>query len=150
MEWYNCWMEEDHEQRNVGSTTWKRQENGISLRAQREPVLLILTLAQWDWLWIFGLQSCKKNLHCFKLLSLWQFLKASTSGLPFPSPMNESEKWKWSRSVASDSSRPRGLQPTRLLHPWDFLGKSTGVGCHCLLWKESIGYFNCCWWFPLR
>ena len=21
----------------------------------------------------------------------------------------------------------------RLLHPWDFLGKSTGVGCHCLL-----------------
>ena len=25
------------------------------------------------------------------------------SGLPFPSPMNESEKWKWSRSVVSDS-----------------------------------------------
>ena len=23
--------------------------------------------------------------------------------------------------------------PTRLLHPWDFPGKSTGVGCHCLL-----------------
>ena len=33
----------------------------------------------------------------------------------------------------SDSSRPHGLQPTRLLHPWDFPGKSTGVGCHCLL-----------------
>ena len=32
----------------------------------------------------------------------------------------------------SDSSRPHGLQPTRLLHPWDFPGKSTGVGCHCL------------------
>ena len=29
--------------------------------------------------------------------------------------------------------RPHGLQPTRLLHPWDFPGKSTGVGCHCLL-----------------
>ena len=26
-----------------------------------------------------------------------------------------------------------GLQPTRLLCPWDFPGKSTGVGCHCLL-----------------
>ena len=25
------------------------------------------------------------------------------SGLPFPSPMNESEKWKWSRSAVSDS-----------------------------------------------
>ena len=33
----------------------------------------------------------------------------------------------------SDSWRPHGLQPTRLLHPWDFPGKSTGVGCHCLL-----------------
>ena len=29
---------------------------------------------------------------------------------------------------------PHGLQPTRLLRPWDFPGKSTGVGCHCLLW----------------
>ena len=24
-------------------------------------------------------------------------------------------------------------QPTRLLHPWDYPGKSTGVGCHCVL-----------------
>ena len=32
----------------------------------------------------------------------------------------------------SNSWRPHGLQPTRLLHPWDFPGKSTGVGCHCL------------------
>ena len=28
------------------------------------------------------------------------------SGLPFPSPMHESEKWKWSRPVVSDSSDP--------------------------------------------
>jgi len=41
------------------------------------------------------------------------------SGLPFLSPMHESEKWKWSRSVVSDPLRPHGLQPTRLLHPWD-------------------------------
>ena len=52
--------------------------------------------------------------------------------LPFPFPMHESEKSKSSRSVVSDSSRPHGLQPTRLLRPWDFPGKSTGVGCHCL------------------
>ena len=60
------------------------------------------------------------------------------SGLPFPSPIRESEKWKRSRSVVSDSSRPHGLQPTRLLHPWDFPGKSTGVGCYCLLWLLSL------------
>ena len=29
--------------------------------------------------------------------------------------------------------RPHGLQPTRLLSPWDSPGKSTGVGCHYLL-----------------
>ena len=53
------------------------------------------------------------------------------SGLPFPSPMHESEKWKWSHSVVSDPQWPHGLQPSRLLLPWDFPGKSTGVGCHC-------------------
>ena len=29
--------------------------------------------------------------------------------------------------------RPHGLQPTRLLYPWDFPGKNPGVGCHALL-----------------
>ena len=55
------------------------------------------------------------------------------TGLPFPSPIHESGKWRWSCSVVSNSWRPHGLQLTRLLHPWDFPGKSTGVGCHCLL-----------------
>ena len=35
--------------------------------------------------------------------------------------------------VVSDSVRRRRRQPTRLPRPWDFPGKSTGVGCHCLL-----------------
>jgi len=43
------------------------------------------------------------------------------SGLPFPSPMHESE-------VAQSCPTP-----TRLLRPWDFPGKSTEVGCHTLL-----------------
>ena len=29
--------------------------------------------------------------------------------------------------------RPNRWQPTRLPHPWDSLGKNTGVGCHFLL-----------------
>ena len=36
-------------------------------------------------------------------------------------------------SVVSDSLRPHGLQPTRLLCPWNFPGKNTGLGCHFLL-----------------
>ena len=35
-------------------------------------------------------------------------------------------------SMVSDSSRSYGLKPTRLLCPWDFPGKNTGVGCHFL------------------
>ena len=60
------------------------------------------------------------------------------SGLPFPSPMHESEKWKWSHSVVTS---PHGLQRTRPLRPWDFPGKSTGVGCHCLLLTYIIKMF---------
>ena len=39
----------------------------------------------------------------------------------------------WVTSATSNSLRPRGLQPTRLLCPWASPGKNTGVGCHFLL-----------------
>ena len=48
------------------------------------------------------------------------------SGLPFPSPMHESEVTQ----SCPTPSKPHGLQPIRPLRPWDFPGKSTGVGCH--------------------
>ena len=36
-------------------------------------------------------------------------------------------------SIVTNSGRPYGLQPARLLCPWDSLGKSTRVSCHDLL-----------------
>ena len=49
---------------------------------------------------------------------------------------------EWSLSVVSDSLRPHGLYPSRLLHPWNFPGKSTGVDCHFLLqgifWTQGL------------
>ena len=36
-------------------------------------------------------------------------------------------------SVMSESLQPYGMQPTRLLCPWDSPGKNTGVGYHFLL-----------------
>ena len=36
-------------------------------------------------------------------------------------------------SIVPDSVRPYGLQPLRLLCPWNSPGKNTGVGCHALL-----------------
>ena len=63
-----------------------------------------------------------------------------------------SNAWKWKVKVKSLScltQRPHGLQPTRLLRPWDFPGKSTGVGCHCLLRPLHICihlYIGLPWW----
>ena len=82
-----------------------------------------------------GLFATPWATSCRAPLSMGFSRQEQRSGLPFPSPVHESEKWKGSRSVVCNSSRPHGLQPTRLLHPWDFPGKSTGVGCHCLLPK---------------
>ena len=82
-------------------------------------------------------------LSRFSRVRLWDPIDGSPPGSPVPGILQArtlewvaisfSNAWKWSRSVVSDSQRPHGLQPTRLLHPWDFPGKSTGVGCHCLL-----------------
>ena len=40
--------------------------------------------------------------------------------------------------------RPHRWQPTRFLRPWDFPGKGTGVGCHCLLrcYQQTSAIFN--------
>ena len=67
---------------------------------------------------------------------------------------------KWRCSLVSDPQRPHGLQPARLLHPWDFPGKSTGGACHWLLQgifptqgsnpdhsfcNEHLAAEPCCW-----
>ena len=53
-----------------------------------------------------------------------------------------SNAWKWKVKVKSFSRvlllATHGLQPTRLLRPWDLPGKSTRVGCHCLLQFELL------------
>ena len=53
------------------------------------------------------------------------------------------------RSIMSNSLRPCGLQPTKLLCPWSFPGKNTGVGCHALLQEifptqgSNLGLLHC-------
>ena len=48
-----------------------------------------------------------------------------------------SNAWKWKvkgKSLSHVLSQlPHGLQPTRFLRPWEFPGKSTGMGRQCLL-----------------
>ena len=85
-------------------------------------------------------------------LTLCDPLDGSTPGSPVPGILQArtlewvaisfSNAWKWKVKVKSLSCvrllATHGLQPSRLLHPWDFPGKSTGVGCHRLLWEEVL------------
>ena len=74
-----------------------------------------------------------------------QILLASSFSSAAFSPLSAFMKLKWfrallwlksesvSHSVVSDSLQTLGLQPSRLLCPWDFPGKNTEVGSHSLL-----------------
>ena len=87
--------------------------------------LLFLLLSNFPNIRVFSNES----VLCIRWPKYWSFIFSI-------SPSNEYSgliSFQFSYSVMSDSLRPHGLQPTRLLHPWDFPGKSTGVGCHCLL-----------------
>ena len=54
------------------------------------------------------------------------------------------------KSCLTDSLRPHGLFPTRLLCPWDFPGKHPGGGCHFLFlgilpnqgWNSCLLYWH--------
>ena len=66
----------------------------------------------------------------FKYTLPWWQLKLKTIYVNILLPMkSESEVAQSCPTLV----RPHGLQPTRLLRPWDFLGKKAGVGCHFLL-----------------
>ena len=84
-----------------------------------------------------SLQSC---------LTLCDPIDGSPTGSPVPGILQArtlewvaisfSNAWKWKVKVKWLSRvrlfRPYGLQPTRLLRPWDSPGKNTGVACHFL------------------
>ena len=55
-------------------------------------------------------------------------------------------KWKVKVKLLSHIQllATHGLQPTRLCRPWDFPGKSIGVGCHCLLPIKPGGLQKSC------
>ena len=98
-----------------------------------------------DVLFIIGAAAAKSLQSC---PTLWDPIDGSPPGSPVPGilqvrtlegvAISFSNAWKWIRSVMSDSSWPHGLQPTRLLRPWNFPGKSTGMGCYYLLWVFTL------------
>ena len=110
-------------------------KNGLRMSANSTLLLLLPLLSRFSPVWLCATPQTAAHQAP---PSLGFSRQEHWSGLPFPSPMHKNEKWKGSHSVVSDSSRPHGLQPTRLLRLWDFPGKSTGVGCHCLV--QTVPY----------
>ena len=88
-------------------------------------------------LWFIPLYSFHWFLHNLLPIIMWTFLHILSPVLFSFCSMFSSFLVCWcavhSRSVVSDSSRPFGQQPAKLLCPWDCSGKNTGVDCHFLL-----------------
>ena len=98
----------------------------------------------------------KSHAAAAKSLQSCLILYIPTDGSPLGSPVPEilqartlewvaisfSNAWEWKVKVKSLSRVwPLATPQTaayRLLCPWDFPGKSTGVGCHCLLRGKAI------------
>ena len=57
-----------------------------------------------------------------------------------------SNAWKWKVKVKSLSRVQLWATPWTAAHqalgPWDFPGKSTGVGCHCLPWQINFKQYK--------
>ena len=102
---------------------------------------------------------CWLDAAAAKSLQSWPTLCDPIDGSPPGSPapgflqartlewvaISFSNAWKWKVKVKS-LSRVRLLGTpwsgsSRLLHPWDFPGESTGVECHCLLHSST----DHCW-----
>ena len=129
----------------VGETSYKYPEYCLLLVNQIWPHQASIVV----WLNLLQLSSCQQSY-----LTLCDPIDGSPPGSPVPGILQArtlewvaisfSNVWKWKVKVKSLSCvrllATPWLQPTRLLHPWDFPGKSTGVGCHCLLQR---GHRHC-------
>ena len=81
--------------------------------------------------------------------SLGFFRQEHWSALPFPSLIHESEKWKWSRSVVSDSSHPmdsslpgssiHGIFQARVLE-WGAFSNLKTKRAQCAWWESKDHY----------
>ena len=116
--------------------------------AARQASLLLLLLSPFSHVWL-----CATPSLGFSRQEHW-------SGLPFPSPMRESEKWKWSRSVQSNEwSRSELRDPMDCSLPGSSIHPSPTPGaysnscpssrwCHSTISSSVIPFSSCLQSFP--
>ena len=81
----------------------------------------------WGWGWCSEWFSDEWGWICMKFFTMSPLVSA------YLSVLYRQCVCMLNHSVVSDSLRPHKLEPIRLLHPWNFPGKNTGVGCPFLL-----------------
>ena len=80
-----------------------------------------------DVIWKNYLLGAKLKVHWVSFIVFFPWNASYSIPIFFPHSV------QFSGSVMSDSFQPYGLQLAKLLYPWKFPGKNTGVGCHFLL-----------------
>ena len=88
--WSLGWEDPLEKGKATHSSLWPGEFHGLYS-------LLLLLLSRFSRVWLCVTPETAAHP------SLWFPRQEHWSGLPFPSPMHESEKWKWSHSVVSDS-----------------------------------------------
>ena len=86
--------------------------------------------SQKSWTW---LSYSNDNFSFPKLLALCCLAALPSATNHTSVPTSRPKRLCLVASVISDSLRPHGPWPTRLLCPWNFPSKNTGVGWHFLL-----------------
>ena len=89
----------------------------------------------------------------------WMSLVVQTR--PWLSPWSRGYHALWITGLGTDidacvsaqaclTLRPPGLQPARLLCPWDSPGKNTGLGCHSQIYVSILTGKRRRWWQRIR
>ena len=104
--------------------------------------MLLLLLSRFSHVWLCATPEMAAHQAP---LSLGFSRQEHWSGLPFPSPMHESEKWKV--KVKSLSHAWLLATPWTAAHQapssMGFSRQEYGVGCHCLLCLPSLSSHKC-------
>ena len=92
---------------------------------------MVCSLCAWDgynsfYIYIYNIMRLFPILFPFHKWENWGSRK-------MPNKSNLKKSKSVSHSFVSDTLQPYGLQPTRLLCPWDSPGKNTEMGSHSLL-----------------
>ena len=110
----------------MGTHHWRPARAALVNLREQEPVSFVRNYTPWSCFTrkVYAVRGQFYKLRFVVLKAATEFL----TGSEHQRVRVRRYRCMLSCSVVSNSSQPYGLQPTRLLCPWDFPGKNTAVG----------------------